>query len=98
MLIANRPRNRGEFQRVLAWKPQGVVFVGTAPDSVWRRNVERSTRPQLRDPSRSVGPPVVLAVRAASSQPVLGRLGQDLSVGQSATTSAARPRNGHQVP
>jgi len=97
MLIANRPRNRGEFQRVLAWKPQGVVFVGTAPDSVWRRNVERSTRPQLRDPSRSVGPPVVLAVRAVSLQPVLGRLGQDLSVAQNATTLEAKPLTGAQL-
>ncbi len=97
MLIANRPRNRGEFQRVLAWKPQGVVFVGTAPDSVWRRNVERSTRPQLRDPSRSVGPPVVLAVRAVSLQPVLARLGQDLSVAQNATTLEAKPLTGAQL-
>jgi hypothetical protein len=97
MLIANRPRNRGEFQRVLAWKPQGVVFVGTAPDSVWRRNVERSTRPQLRDPSRPVGPPVVLAVRAVSLQPVLARLGQDLSVAQNATTLEAKPLTGAQL-
>ena len=97
MLIANRPRNRGEFQRVLAWKPQGVVFVGTAPDSVWRRNVERSTGPQLRDPGRPVGPPVVLAVRAVSLQPVLARLGQDLSVAQNATTLEARPLSGAQL-
>ena len=97
MLIVNRPRNRGELQRVLAWKPQGIVFVGTAPDSVWRRNVERSTRPQLRDPSRPVGPPVLLAVRAVSLQPVLARLGQDLSVAQNATTLEAKPLTGAQL-
>jgi len=97
MLIVNRPRNRGELQRVLAWKPQGIVFVGTAPDSVWRRNVERSTRPQLRDPSRPVGPPVLLAVRAVSLQPVLVRLGQDLSVAQNATTLEAKPLTGAQL-
>ena len=97
MLIANRPQNRGEFQRVLAWKPQGVVFVGTAPDSVWRRNVERSIRPQLRDPSRPVGPPVVLAVRAVSLQPVLARLGQDLSTAQNATILEAKPLTGAQL-
>jgi len=97
MLIANRPRNRGEFQRVLAWKPKGVVFVGTSPDSVWRRNVERSTGPQLRDPGRPVGPPVVLAVRAVSLQPVLARLGQDLAVAQNATTLEAKPLSGAQL-
>jgi len=97
MLIINRPRNRGELRRVLAWKPQGIVFVGTAPDSVWRRNVERSTRPQLRDPSRPVGPPVLLAVRAVSLQPVLARLGQDLSVAQNATTLEAKPLTGAQL-
>lgn len=94
MLIAIRPQNRGELQRVLAWKPKGVVFVGTAPDSLWRQNVERSTRPQLRDPSRPVGPPVVLAVRAVSLQPVLARLGQDLSAAQNATTLEAKPLTG----
>ena len=97
MLIINRPRNRGELQRVLAWKPQGIVFVGTAPDSIWRRNVERSTRPQLRDPSRLVGPPVLLAVRAASLQPVLARLGQDLIAAQNATSLEAKPLAGAQL-
>ncbi len=97
MLIINRPRNRGELQRVLAWKPQGIVFVGTAPDSIWRRNVERSTRPQLRDPSRLVGPPVLLAVRAASLQPVLARLGQDLIAAQNATSLEAKPLVGAQL-
>jgi len=97
MLIINRPRNRGELQRVLAWKPEGIVFVGTAPDSIWRRNVERSMRPQLRDPSRPVGPPVLLAVRATSLQPVLARLGQDLTAAQNATTLEAKPLAGAQL-
>ncbi len=97
MLIVNRPRNRGEFQRVLAWKPKGILLVGTAPDSIWRRNVERSSQAQLRDPSRPVGPPVVLAVRAVSLQPVLARLGQDLSAAQNATTLEAKPLTGAQL-
>jgi len=97
MLIINRPRNRGELQRVFGWKPQGIVFVGTAPDSIWRRNVERSIRPQLRDPSRLVGPPILLAVRAASLQPVLARLGQDLTAAQNATSLEAKPLAGAQL-
>ena len=97
MLIANRPRNRGELQRVLAWKPAGIVFVGTAPDSLWRRNVERSTRPQLRDPTQLIGPPVLLAVRAVSLQPILAGLGQDLSAAQNATTLEARSLTGAQL-
>jgi hypothetical protein len=97
MLIANRPRNRGELQRVLAWKPQGIVFVGTAPDSLWKRNVERSNRPQLRDPTQVIGPPILLAVRAVSLQPVLAGLGQDLVAAQNATTLEARPLTGAQL-
>jgi len=97
MLIANRPRNRGELQRVLAWKPAGIVFVGTAPDSLWTRNVERSTRPQLRDPTQLIGPPVLLAVRAVSLQPILAGLGQDLSAAQNATTLEARSLTGAQL-
>jgi hypothetical protein len=97
MLIAIRPRNRGELQRVLAWKPKGIVFVGAAPDSIWRQTVERSSRPQLRDPSREVGGPVVLAVRAISLQPVLARLGQDLPAAQNTTTLEARPLTGAQL-
>jgi hypothetical protein len=97
MLITNRPRNRGEFQRVLAWKPRGVVFVGTAPDSLWRRNVERSIQPQLRDPGRLLGPPALLAVRAASLQPVLARLGQDLTAAQNATSLEIKPLAGAQL-
>jgi len=97
MLIVNRPRNRGELQRVLAWKPAGIVFVGTAPDSLWRRNVERSNRPQLRDPTQVIGPPVLLAVRAVSLQPVLAGLGQDLSAAQNATTLEVRSLAGAQL-
>ena len=97
MLIVNRPRNRGELQRVLAWKPTGIVFVGTAPDSLWRRNVERSNRPQLRDPTQLVGPPVLLAVRAVSLQPLLAGLGQDLAAAQNATILEARSLPGAQL-
>ncbi|MGH7520065.1 MAG: M28 family peptidase [Gemmatimonadales bacterium] len=97
LILAARPRNRGELQRVTAWKPQGIIFVGTAPDSVWRQNVERSNRPQPRDPVRPVGPPVVLAIRATSLQPVLSRLGADLAAAQAATTFEAKALGGAQL-
>jgi hypothetical protein len=96
-ILATRPRDRAELQRAVAWKPQGIVFVGTAPDSIWRRNADRSSRPQPRDPLRPVGPPVVLAIRATSLQPVVSRLGGDLSAGQSATGFAAQPLGGAQL-
>jgi hypothetical protein len=97
MLIVNRPRNRGELQRLMAWKPTAIVFVGTAPDSTWRLNVERSLQSQLRDPTRPVGPPLLMAARAVSLRPILARLGQDLSAAQSAVALEAKPLSGAQL-
>lgn len=91
MVIVTRPRHRGELQRIMGWKPKGIVIVGEAPDSIWRRNVQRGSGPQLRDPSRPVGPPILLAVRAVSLQPVLAVLNQDLSAALNATVLDAKP-------
>jgi hypothetical protein len=86
LLLATSPRSGAERRRVLAWRPAGVVFVAQLPDSTWARVAAGSGRPQLRDPGRRVGPPVVLAVRAGSLQPILARLGVDL-----AAAPAAKP-------
>jgi len=97
LILATRPRNRAELQRVAAWKPQGIVFVGTAPDSIWRRNVDRGNRPQPRNPLQPIGPPIFLAIRAIALQPVVTRLGGDLSAAQSATSLAVQSLGGAQL-
>ncbi|HET8714127.1 MAG TPA: M20/M25/M40 family metallo-hydrolase [Gemmatimonadales bacterium] len=97
MVIVPRIANRGELQRVRAWKPVGIVVVGTASDSAWRLSVERAIRAQQRDPSRPVGPPLFMAVRVGSLQPVLARLGADLAEAQSASRLELKPLNGAQL-
>jgi len=91
LVLAGGPRNRAERQRVLGWRPAGVVVPSGVPDSVWTQLVARSARPQLRDPSRRVGPPVVLAVRTATVQSLLARFGVDLGAQQAAETFAVQP-------
>ena len=87
MLVLASPRLRGaDRQRVFSWKPAGVVLLTAAPDSIWSQIVSRTTRPQLRDPSRATGAPVVLGVRVAALQPVIAGLGGDLAAAQSATS------------
>jgi hypothetical protein len=97
LIFATGPRNRADRQRVLAWKPAGIMLVTSAPDSVWAQIAARSGRPELRNPSRPVGPPVVLAARAASLQPIVARLGADLAAAQSATAFEAKPLGGAQL-
>jgi peptidase M28-like protein len=97
MVIATRIANRGELQRLRAWKPAGIVVVGTAPDSIWRQNVERASRAQQRDPTRPVGPPLFMAVRAIALEPVLARLGQDLAAAQGASALEAKSMSGAQL-
>jgi hypothetical protein len=89
LIVTTPPRNRVERDRLLAWKPAGVVLLSSAPDSIWARIVSNNTRPQLRDPTRSVGGPVVIGIRAASLQPLVTKLGGDLTAG--ATTFSAKP-------
>ena len=97
LIFATGPRNRAERQRVLAWKPAGIVLITPAPDSVWAQIAMRNSRPQLRDPGRQVGPPIILAARISSLQPVVMPLGADLAAAQSATAFEARPLTGAQL-
>jgi hypothetical protein len=98
LVVMARVRNRAERQRLFGWRPAGVIVLTSAPDSLWTTVVERSSQPQLRDPSRRVGPPLVLTVRAASLAPVLTRLGADSVAAQQAAQAgsplAARPLGG----
>jgi hypothetical protein len=91
LIFATGPRNRADRQRVLAWKPAGVVLITPAPDSVWTQIVARTNRAQLRDPSREVGKTVVLAARASALQPIATQLGADLAAAQAATTFTTKP-------
>jgi hypothetical protein len=84
VILASGPRNRGERERVLGWKPAGIIVPSMAPDSIWTQLINRVARPQLRDPSLKSGGPLVLAVRGAVLQPIIARLGGDLSAAQSA--------------
>jgi Peptidase family M28 len=84
VILASGPRNRGERERVLGWKPAGIIVPSMAPDSIWTQLINRVARPQLRDPSLKSGGPLVLAVRGAVLQPIIARLGGDLFAAQSA--------------
>jgi hypothetical protein len=97
IILANGPRNRGERQRVLAWKPAGVILASSASDSVWPQMVSRVSRPQLRDPSRPVGPPLVMAVRIGTLQPLVARLDGDFAAAQSGTTFSVHSLGGAQL-
>jgi hypothetical protein len=101
VVVAARVRNRAERQRLFGWRPAGLIILTSATDSLWTAVVERSNRPQLRDPSRRVGPPIVLTVRAASLASVLARLGADSVAAQQAaqagTALEARPLGGAQL-
>ena len=89
VVVATRVRNRAERQRLLAWRPAGVIGLTSVSDSLWTVVVERSNRPQLQDPSRPIGPPLVLSVRTATLAPILTRLGADSSVVQQAAQAGA---------
>ena len=95
LILSNTPRNRGERQRLMGWKPAGVIFTTAAPDSVWTQIVARSGRPQLRDPSRPNGA-VTIGMRLSSLQPILARLGADFAAAQAATTFEIKSLGGVQ--
>jgi len=101
VVVTARVRNRAERQRLLSWRPAGLIGLTSAPDSLWAMAVERSNRSQLRDPSRKVGPPLVLTVRSAALAAVLTRLGVDSTAVQQAAQSGApltaRPLVGAQL-
>ena len=87
VILASGPRNRSErgrlMERVLGWKPAGIIVPSTAPDSIWTQLINRAAFPQLRDPSLKSGGPLVLAVRGGALQTIVARLGGDLSAAQS---------------
>jgi hypothetical protein len=89
VVVATRVRNRAERQRLLGWRPAGLIGLTSASDSLWTLVVERSNRPQLQDPSRPIGPPLVLSVRTATLAPILTRLGADSAAVQQATQTGA---------
>lgn len=92
LVMLTPPRNRGERQRMLAWRPAVIVMPISTSDTAWGQRVARLAGPQLRDPSRPVGPPVVLGVRTGSLQPILARFGgaTDLTTAQTATSFEAK--------
>lgn len=85
VILAAPPRNRGERERIMGWKPAGIVVPSSAPDSIWAQLVTRAGRAQLRDPSLESGGPLVIAARLATLQSIVGRLGGDVSAAQAAT-------------
>ncbi len=97
VILASGPRNRGERERVLGWKPAGIIVPSMAPDSIWTQLINRVARPQLRDPSLKSGGPLVLAVRGAVLQPIIARLGGDLSAAQSAQAFQVTTLSGAQL-
>jgi hypothetical protein len=97
LIFAAGPRSRSDRQRVLGWKPAGILVLNNAPDSVWAQIVTRTGRAQLRDPGRPVGTTLVLAGRMATLQPIFARLGADLAAAQSATTFETKPLSGAQL-
>jgi len=96
VIVGGRPRGP-DRDRLISWKPAGVVWVTSAPDSIWSLVVSRNSRPQLRDPSQKVGGPVTLVVRFASIVRVASDLGVDFSGAQAATTFQVTPWGGAQL-
>ena len=97
LVIVSGFRNRGERERMLGWKPAGIILVSAAPDSVWAQMVNRSSRPQLRDPSLKTGGPLALVARTATFQRIIARLGGDLSAAQSAAAFQVTSLGGAQL-
>ncbi|MGH7529750.1 MAG: M28 family peptidase [Gemmatimonadales bacterium] len=97
LVVTGSVRSRAERQRILAWRPAGVVLPNGASDSAWAQFTARSRRPMRRDPTREPDVPAVLAIRNATLQPLLARLGIDLAEQQRATSFSATPLRGAQL-
>ena len=97
IVLAAGLRNRGERERVSGWKPAGIIVPSLVPDSVWTQLVGRAARPQLRNPGVEAGGPVVLATRVGVLQPMVSRLGGDLSAAQAATAFQVTSLGGAQL-
>ena len=97
LILASGPRNRGDQERVMSWKPAGIIVPFSAPDSIWTRRVARVTAPQLRNPSLQSGSPVLIAARSATLQAIVARLGGDLAAAQSAQALQVTTLGGAQL-
>ncbi|HEV8381583.1 MAG TPA: M20/M25/M40 family metallo-hydrolase [Gemmatimonadales bacterium] len=97
MLIFTSRVRGPDRERVRSWKPAGVVVVSGADDSMWQQMVARSNRRQLRDPSGTVGGPLVLSARLTSLQPIAAAFGIDLAAAQPVATFAVTPLPGAQL-
>ena len=97
VILASGLRNRGERERVLGWKPAGIIVPSMVADSMWTQLRNRFARPQDRDPSLRSGGPLILAVRGASLQPMIARLGGDLAAAQSAQAFQVTSLGGTQL-
>ena len=92
LVISGRARNRARGQRLLSWRPAGIVVVLPIADSLWSRVAEQYTQSQMRDPARPVGRTVFLGVRLATVGPRLTSLGADVdALLQGAGPLRARP-------
>lgn len=97
MVLLAMPRiGRGNRDRLMKWRPAGVIVLNTAPDSTWANIVRRGARPQPRNPSRQVGGPIFITARAASLRPVLSALGTDLGASAD-STFVVKPLAGAQL-
>src|SRR5207247_4921861 len=97
IILATGPRHRGERQRVLGWKPAGIVVASPASDSIWSQFVARTTRAGLRDPSRPVSSPLLIAVRVATLKTLVTLLGADFAGAQSVSTFTVKSLGGAQL-
>ena len=97
LILASGPRNRGDQERVMGWKPAGIIVPFGGPDSIWTRRVGRVAGPQLRDPTLQSGSPLVIAVRMAALQPIVARLGGDLAAAGSAQALQVTKLGGAQL-
>ena len=89
LVVTARVRNRADRQRLFSWRPAGLIIMSSISDSLWAMSVERTSRAQLRDPSRKPGTLVVVTVRSAALAPVLTTLGVDSTAVQKAAQSGA---------
>jgi len=97
LILASGPRNRGDQERVMGWKPAGIIVPFGGPDSIWARRVGRVAGPQLRDPTLQSGSPLVIAVRMAALQPIVARLGGDVAAAGSAQALQVTKLGGAQL-
>lgn len=78
VILPGGQRQVGGVRRFSQWRPAAVVFVTTAPDSLWQRYAAQSAGPSLRDPvSEGLRLPPAVLVRDAAARPLFARAGLD---------------------